>query len=82
MDVSLAAQDIAEKQVHKFHMYNTFFGDNTSIILVDLGAYTSLTKGEAIGYTASCKAVNTTEKMPSDDIDPEALPTIDPELLF
>lgn len=36
-DVEVAAQDIAETQVHKFYMYNSYFGDNTSIILVDLG---------------------------------------------
>jgi hypothetical protein len=36
-EVEVAAQDIAETQVHKFFMYNSYFGDNTSIILVDLG---------------------------------------------
>eukprot|EP01035_Chromulina_nebulosa_P018326 gene18326-24016_t len=34
--VDISAKEIALKQVKKFHMFNSFFGDNTSIVLVDL----------------------------------------------
>ena len=37
-NVELAASNLALKQVNKFNMYGSFYGDNTSILLVDLTA--------------------------------------------
>lgn len=70
LDVHSAAQDIAEKQVHKFHFYKSFFGDNTSIILVDLCLITYLTQDDAIASTATSSALSSSMSkipLPFDD---------------